>query len=107
MIHKKTCQSEVIQSPRVKAARAIFSGIGADDVEGITRDLDGREALSARAAIMPLGWLVFVESSQCEAFFATRRVARAHGDITACECRPFGDRAGVRATGNLICLDEL
>ena len=31
MIHKKTCQSEVIQSPRVKAARAIFSGVGADD----------------------------------------------------------------------------
>jgi class 3 adenylate cyclase len=61
-------KTDLSASPQLKAARAQSGAVGADDVGAITRDLDGRKVLSAHAVIMPLGWLVFVESPLSEAF---------------------------------------
>jgi len=55
--------------PQVQAARAALSTPGqAKEEAAIARDLQGREVLTASAAIAPLGWLVFVELPKEEAF---------------------------------------
>ncbi len=61
-------KTDLSAAPQVKAARTRTGAIGTDDVGGIARDLDDRQVLSAHAPIMPLGWMVFVESPLSEAF---------------------------------------
>ncbi len=61
-------KTDLSAAPQVKAALTRTGAIGTDDVGGIARDLDDRQVLSAHAPIMPLGWMVFVESPLSEAF---------------------------------------
>jgi signal transduction histidine kinase/HAMP domain-containing protein len=55
--------------PQVRAARAEGPRRGDErDVAAVVRDLQGRQVLTAHAAISPLGWLVFVDLPLAEAF---------------------------------------
>jgi signal transduction histidine kinase/CheY-like chemotaxis protein len=51
--------------PQVQAARA---GVRAPPQDAVARDTQGRQVLSAHAAIASLGWLVFVELPLTEAY---------------------------------------
>jgi hypothetical protein len=51
---------------QVKAAPAAGTG-GATEPVQVARDIHGREVLTARATVAPLGWLVFVEAPVQEA----------------------------------------
>ena len=61
-------KTDLSGSPQVKFALVGSDAIDSADVGTITRSLDGRQVLSAHAAIMPLRWLVFVELPLSEAF---------------------------------------
>ncbi|MCG8543800.1 MAG: HAMP domain-containing protein [Alphaproteobacteria bacterium] len=54
--------------PQVESACAQSGQAGAGTAGKIARGLEGREVLTAHASIVPLGWLVFVESPLSEAF---------------------------------------
>ncbi len=55
--------------PQVRAARAEAPRRGDErDVAAVARDIQGRQVLTAHAAISPLGWLVFVDLPLGEAF---------------------------------------
>ena len=55
---------------QVQAARAAGSGSGSDAAEQLqeAEDIQGRRVLTAYAHVAPLGWIVFVELPQAEAY---------------------------------------
>jgi class 3 adenylate cyclase len=53
---------------QVTTARAAVRSHGRNALGSIAEGMDGREVLSSHAAILPLGWMVFVESPLAEAF---------------------------------------
>ncbi|MFQ5830531.1 MAG: ATP-binding protein, partial [Candidatus Methylomirabilia bacterium] len=68
LVLKKTDLSSL---PQVEAARVSPRNPGEGDQQAtIARDLQGREVLTAYAAIAPLGWFVFLEQPLAEAFEA-------------------------------------
>jgi signal transduction histidine kinase len=52
---------------QVQAARAAIAGASAEPLQ-VAQNLQGQEVLTAYAEIPPLGWLVFVELPQAEAY---------------------------------------
>ena len=54
-------QQDFSSLPHVKTARAASAGGATRSGGQVANDMQGREVLSAYAAIAPLGWLVFVE----------------------------------------------
>ncbi len=66
LVLKKT---DLAALPQVQAARAESREGGAEREEAtVARNLQGRQVLTAHAAIAPLGWLVFVEQPLEEAY---------------------------------------
>ena len=62
-------KSDLSSLDQVQAARsAAGRPVGEPEAAAIARDLQGRQVLTAHAAIAPLGWVVFVEQPLLEAF---------------------------------------
>jgi class 3 adenylate cyclase len=61
-------KTDLSETRQFTTARAAVRSQGRMALGSITEGMDGREVLSSHAAILPLGWLVFVESPLVEAF---------------------------------------
>ncbi len=70
--------TDMTRLPQVQAARASLAGTPSEPVqEGI--DIQGREVLTAYAAVAPLGWAVFVELPIAEAYAPLRNSIERSG----------------------------
>jgi signal transduction histidine kinase len=65
-------KSDLSALAQVREARAALAPGREQEAVAIARDLQGRQVLTAYAAIAPLGWLVFVEQPLVEAFEGIR-----------------------------------
>jgi len=61
-------KTDLSETRQITTARAAVRSQGRMALGSITEGMDGREVLSSHAAILPLGWLVFVETPLVEAF---------------------------------------